>query len=354
MGEIFRAEDADLARIVAIKVLAERYANDEAIRARFTREALAAARLSNAPSTVTIFDVGEHDDHPYIVMEYLAGGSLADRLVARRRAAARTLARLARAGRCGARRGPRERSRPPRRQAGEPAPRQRRPRQGRRLRRRQRGRPRLAHRGGHRRRHGRLPRPGAGTRREGDAGERPLRARGRRLRAAHRHEALRARVLDRRGAGARERPDPARLAPQSRAAVGGGRRPRPRAREGARAPIRLVRRPRPRAPRRARPRPRAATTVGALRRPVAQSREPPLARCARSRSARCCCRRRPRRSPAGRRRPEGGRDDRPEDGEGDGHARRDDGRPDRDDRGRADDDRDRDDARLPAGRARRS
>jgi tRNA A-37 threonylcarbamoyl transferase component Bud32/tetratricopeptide (TPR) repeat protein len=81
MGEIFRAEDADLARVVAIKVLADRYANDEAIRARFTREALAAARLSNAPSTVTIFDVGEHNDHPYIVMEYLAGGSLADRLV---------------------------------------------------------------------------------------------------------------------------------------------------------------------------------------------------------------------------------------------------------------------------------
>ena len=81
MGEIYRAEDADLARIVAIKVLADRYANDEAIRARFTREALAAARLSNAPSTVTIFDVGEHEDHPYIVMEYLAGGSLADRLV---------------------------------------------------------------------------------------------------------------------------------------------------------------------------------------------------------------------------------------------------------------------------------
>ena len=81
MGEIFRAEDADLARIVAIKVLADRYANDEAIRARFTREALAAARLSDAPSTVTIFDVGEHDDHPYIVMEYLSGGSLADRLV---------------------------------------------------------------------------------------------------------------------------------------------------------------------------------------------------------------------------------------------------------------------------------
>ena len=80
MGEIYRAEDRDLARVVAIKVLADRYAGDEAIRARFTREALAAARLSNAPNTVTIFDVGEHDDHPYIVMEFLAGGSLADRL----------------------------------------------------------------------------------------------------------------------------------------------------------------------------------------------------------------------------------------------------------------------------------
>ena len=82
MGEIYRAEDADLGRIVAIKVLADRYAGDAAVRARFTREALAAARLSNAPSTVTIFDVGEHDGHPYIVMEYLSGGSLADRLAA--------------------------------------------------------------------------------------------------------------------------------------------------------------------------------------------------------------------------------------------------------------------------------
>ena len=82
MGDIYRAEDADLARMVVVKVLGDHYADDEAIRARFTREALAAARLSNAPSTVTIFDVGVHDGQPYIVMEYLAGGSLADRLAA--------------------------------------------------------------------------------------------------------------------------------------------------------------------------------------------------------------------------------------------------------------------------------
>ena len=80
MGEVWKAEDADLARVVAVKLLAEHYSHDEAIRGRFTREALAAARLSNAPSTVTIFDVGEYEGRPYIVMEYLAGGSLADRL----------------------------------------------------------------------------------------------------------------------------------------------------------------------------------------------------------------------------------------------------------------------------------
>jgi len=80
MGEIYRAEDADLARTVAVKVLAERFADNESIRARFTREGLAAARLSKTPSIITIFDVGEHGGRPYIVMEYLAGGSLADRL----------------------------------------------------------------------------------------------------------------------------------------------------------------------------------------------------------------------------------------------------------------------------------
>ncbi|MDQ3066967.1 MAG: serine/threonine protein kinase, partial [Actinomycetota bacterium] len=80
MGEVYRAEDGILARTVAIKVLAAHYADDEDLRRRFTREALAAARLSNAPNTVTIFDVGEHGDRPYIVMEYLSGGSLADRI----------------------------------------------------------------------------------------------------------------------------------------------------------------------------------------------------------------------------------------------------------------------------------
>jgi eukaryotic-like serine/threonine-protein kinase len=80
MGEIFRAEDEELGRTVAIKVLAERYARDESLRARFTREALAAARLSGEQGTVTIFDVGEWQGRPFIVMEFLGGGSLEDRL----------------------------------------------------------------------------------------------------------------------------------------------------------------------------------------------------------------------------------------------------------------------------------
>src|SRR5436309_64424 len=80
MGEIYSATDESLGRVVAVKLLAERYAADEEIRRRFTREALAAARLSGEPNTVTIYDVGEWAGRPFIVMEYLGGGSLAEQL----------------------------------------------------------------------------------------------------------------------------------------------------------------------------------------------------------------------------------------------------------------------------------
>jgi tRNA A-37 threonylcarbamoyl transferase component Bud32 len=84
MGEIFLATDDVLGREVAVKVLAERYAQDESLRGRFKREALAAARLSGNHNIVTIFDVGEHDGRPIIVMEYLAGGSLEQRIDGRK------------------------------------------------------------------------------------------------------------------------------------------------------------------------------------------------------------------------------------------------------------------------------
>lgn len=84
MGEIYRATDDLLGRTVAVKVLAEGYAEDPGVRERFTREALAAARLSGRPNVVTIFDVGESAGRPFIVMEYLGGGSLEDRIGAGR------------------------------------------------------------------------------------------------------------------------------------------------------------------------------------------------------------------------------------------------------------------------------
>src|SRR5215207_9677585 len=82
MGDVYRATDTALGRTVAVKVLAERYADSEDIERRFKNEALAAARLSGAPYTVTIFDVGESEGQAFIVMEYLEGGSLEEQLQA--------------------------------------------------------------------------------------------------------------------------------------------------------------------------------------------------------------------------------------------------------------------------------
>jgi tRNA A-37 threonylcarbamoyl transferase component Bud32/tetratricopeptide (TPR) repeat protein len=80
MAEVFRATDEELGREVAVKVLSDRYAQDESLRRRFSHEALAAARLSGDPHIVTIFDVVEHGGRPMIVMELLPGGSLEQRL----------------------------------------------------------------------------------------------------------------------------------------------------------------------------------------------------------------------------------------------------------------------------------
>jgi eukaryotic-like serine/threonine-protein kinase len=99
MGDIYLARDSLLDREVAIKVLAERQAQDDSTRERFTREALAAARLSSEPGTVTIFDVGEWNGRPFIVMEYLSGGSLEGRLRGDRPPIARALTWLEEAAR---------------------------------------------------------------------------------------------------------------------------------------------------------------------------------------------------------------------------------------------------------------
>jgi eukaryotic-like serine/threonine-protein kinase len=80
VGEIYSAEDTELERRVAVKVLADRFADDEDCKERFKREALAAARLSGHPHVATIYDVGEWNEHPYLVMAFLPGGTIADRL----------------------------------------------------------------------------------------------------------------------------------------------------------------------------------------------------------------------------------------------------------------------------------
>jgi serine/threonine protein kinase len=80
MGEVYRATDTVLGRTVAVKLLDERQARDPDVRARFTREARTAASLSGEPHVITVFDVGEHEGRPFIVMEYLDGGTVHDRL----------------------------------------------------------------------------------------------------------------------------------------------------------------------------------------------------------------------------------------------------------------------------------
>jgi hypothetical protein len=77
MGGVWAAEDTVLGRTVAIKLLAPQFAGDARAVRRFQREARAAATLSAHPHVVTIYDVGSHDGCPFIVMEHMAGGSLA-------------------------------------------------------------------------------------------------------------------------------------------------------------------------------------------------------------------------------------------------------------------------------------
>ncbi|HEY4642647.1 MAG TPA: protein kinase [Thermoanaerobaculia bacterium] len=79
MGEVYRARDSRLQRTVAIKVLASNLTAGDERRARFEREARAISALSS-PHICAIHDVGRADDIEYIVMEYLEGETLADRI----------------------------------------------------------------------------------------------------------------------------------------------------------------------------------------------------------------------------------------------------------------------------------
>lgn len=78
-GAVWQADDAVLGRPVAVKVLAASLREDAASRERFRREALAAAKLAH-PRIASVFDYGEHDGIPFIVMELLSGETLTRRL----------------------------------------------------------------------------------------------------------------------------------------------------------------------------------------------------------------------------------------------------------------------------------
>jgi serine/threonine protein kinase len=79
MGEVYRARDPRLNRDVAIKVLPESFSRDADRLLRFTQEAQAAAAL-NHPNILAVYDVGSHDNAPYIVSELLDGATLRDQL----------------------------------------------------------------------------------------------------------------------------------------------------------------------------------------------------------------------------------------------------------------------------------
>src|SRR6185295_10765202 len=79
MGQVYRAKDTRLDRIVAIKVLPPELASDREFRERFEREAKTISAL-NHPNICTLFDIGQDADVQFLVMEYLEGETLAARL----------------------------------------------------------------------------------------------------------------------------------------------------------------------------------------------------------------------------------------------------------------------------------
>src|SRR5258706_14518408 len=80
MGEVYRARDTRLNRIVAIKVLVPEFVGSAVLRQRFEREARTISALSH-PHICALFDVGREGETDFLVMEYLEGETLAYRLL---------------------------------------------------------------------------------------------------------------------------------------------------------------------------------------------------------------------------------------------------------------------------------
>ena len=83
MGVVYKATDPGIGRVVAIKMVTGGFANDPELLKRFYREAQSAGKLQH-PNIVTIYDLGDQDGNPYMVMEYLEGESLESIIASRR------------------------------------------------------------------------------------------------------------------------------------------------------------------------------------------------------------------------------------------------------------------------------
>src|SRR5512133_1948031 len=80
MGEVYRARDTRLERTVAVKVLPSHLSASAEVRQRFEREAKTISQLSH-PHICALYDVGNQDGVEFLVMEYLEGETLSDRLL---------------------------------------------------------------------------------------------------------------------------------------------------------------------------------------------------------------------------------------------------------------------------------